>query len=236
MAGDRRHIAAVVLLLALLGSITLLFVLVPSLRKMVSREQLLGIVRRAGFWAPALLIAIMALAVVLSPLPNVPIAAVLGMVYGPWWGTAIAVAGGILGATLAFEVARHLGGGAIRALAGKPIHFCDGCKDSTLSTLVLVSRLIPVVSFDVVSYGAGLSHMSFWKFVLYSFLGMLPWTWFYTAFGAAVFDQPVTAGVLGIVLAAVILLLPVVVRRYNPWGLRSILMEQKSEEVERNDG
>ncbi len=172
----------------------------------------------------------MALAVVVSPLPNVPIAAVLGMVYGPWWGTAIAVAGGILGAVLAFEIARHLGASAIRALAGKPVHFCDGCKASTLSTLVFASRLIPVVSFDVVSYGAGLSHMSFWKFALFSFLGMLPWTWFYTAFGAAVLEEPVTATVLGVVLAAVVLLLPVAVRRYNPWGLRSILMEQESED------
>ncbi|UCB49003.1 MAG: VTT domain-containing protein [Deltaproteobacteria bacterium] len=35
------------------------------------------------------------------------------------------------------------------------------------------SRLLPVVSFDIISYGAGLTKMSLRNFTLATFLGML---------------------------------------------------------------
>ena len=212
--------------LALLGVLIVVVVAVPGLRNFFTRDNLEQFIERAGWWAPAAFALIMAVAIVVSPIPNVPISAVLGMTYGTLAGTAIAVIGALLGAIAAFLIARHFGNRAIRALAGKPIHFCDGCNRRTLSVIVFVARLIPVVSFDVVSYGAGLSRMGFWSFALWSFLGMIPWTLFYTAFGSAVLDHPVLAAVLGIILAVVVLALPAVVQRYNPFGLRAIMMEQ----------
>ena len=213
--------------LIILGMLVGVVVAVPALRNFFTRDGLSDFLERAGWWAPAALGLIMAVSIVLSPIPNVPISAVLGMTYGALVGTAIAVAGALLGAMAAFLIARHFGNRAIRALAGKPIHFCDGCSRRTLSVIVFVARLIPVVSFDVVSYGAGLSRMSFWRFVLWSFLGMIPWTWFYTSVGSAVLDHPVLAAVLGVLLAVAVLTLPGLVRRYNPFGLRRIMMEQR---------
>jgi hypothetical protein len=58
---------------------------------------------------------------------------------------------------------------------------------------------------------------------------MIPWTLFYTSVGSAVLDAPVLAAVLGVVLAAVVLLLPGAVRRYNLFGLRRIMMEQEDD-------
>lgn len=198
---------------------------VPALREFFSRENLAAFLERAGWWGPVAFALMMALAIVVSPIPNVPISAVLGMTYGAFFGTVIAVAGATLGAAAAFWIARRFGKEAIHALADRPVHFCDGCSVRTLSALVFAARLIPIVSFDVVSYGAGLSRMRFWRFILWSFLGMIPWTWFYTSFGSAVLDKPVLATVLGVVLAMAVLLLPALVRRYNPFGLRRIMME-----------
>lgn len=224
----RRSLLALLFLLIILGVI-LAVLFAPGSRRLFAKEQLLLLTRRAGAWAPVILIGIMALAVVVSPLPNVPIAAVLGMAYGPWWGTAIAVTGGLLGAVAAFEIARHVGRQVAESMAGRKVRFCGDCKESTLCTVVFVARLIPVVSFDVVSYGAGLSHMSLWRFVVFSLLGMLPWTWFYTAFGAAVLEEPATAALAGVLLGAAIFSLPPLVRRYNPWGLRDVMMERDEE-------
>ena len=201
--------------------------LVPQLRAVVSRESLTSIIDRAGVWAPIVLASIMALAVVVSPVPSVPIAAVLGMAYGPWAGTAIAVAGAAIGAMAAFLIARYFGKQTIRMLTGRAYHFCNGCSEGTLSVVVFVARLIPVVSFDIVSYGAGLSRMSFWRFSLWTVLGMIPWTWFYTSVGSAVLDNPTLAAALSIVLALVILGAPVLVKRYNVFGLGEIISEQE---------
>jgi len=51
--------------------------------------------------------------------------------------------------------------------------------------LVFVLRLIPVVSFDVISYAAGLTRIPFWKFLLATALGMAPGTFAFVYLGGA---------------------------------------------------
>jgi uncharacterized membrane protein YdjX (TVP38/TMEM64 family) len=216
--------------LMLLVALIAVVVALPGLRGLFTRDNLAAFIERTGWYGPVALALVMAISVILSPIPNVPIAAVLGMTYGPLLGTAIAVVGALLGAMAAFLIARHFGSRAIRALTGKTFHFCDGCSERTLSVLVFVARLIPVVSFDIVSYGAGLTQMRFRRFTLWSLLGMIPWTLFYTSVGSAVLDQPVLAAILGGLLAVLVLTLPTLVRRYNLFGLRKIMLEQQTDD------
>ncbi len=230
MSGSHRSDSSALVPLGLMIVAVAVVLGVPEIRGFFAKENLLALLDQGGWWVPVAFALIMALAIVISPIPNVPISAVLGMAYGALLGTAIAVSGALLGAVVAFWLARSFGNRAIRALTGKPVHFCDGCSRRSLAILVFVARLIPVVSFDVVSYGAGLSRMSFWRFTLWTFLGMIPWTWFYTSFGSALLESPVLAAILGVVLAVVVLALPALVRRYNPFGLRRIMMEQPSDE------
>ena len=229
MSVSRRRSISTLVPLAVLLAVIVAALAVPGVREFFTRENLSSLREAAGWWAPVVFALLMAVAIVVSPIPNVPISAMLGMAYGPLAGTAIAVCGATLGAMGAFGIARRFGDGAIRALAGRSVTFCDGCSRRTLAVIVFVARLIPVVSFDLVSYGAGLSRMSFRGFVLWTFLGMIPWTWFYTSVGSAVLDSPVLAAVLSIVLAGVVLALPALVRRYNPFGLRRVMMEQEDE-------
>ena len=200
---------------------------VPAAREFFDRENLRGLLERAGWWGPLTFVVIVAVSVVVSPLPNVPVAVVLGMAYGPLPGTAVTVTGAVIGAAAAFGIARHFSERVMRTLARRPIRFCAGCSRKTLSLIVLLARLIPIVSFDVVSYGAGMSTMRFAPFLLWSFIGMIPWTWFYTTFGSAVLDKPILATVLGVVLAAAVLGLPAIVRRYNPFGLARVMMSDE---------
>lgn len=224
----RKNIIAILPLLVL-GVLIVAALLIPDLRRFFTKTGLTAFIERAGWYAPVALGLLMAVSVVLSPIPNVPISAVLGMAYGSLAGTGIAVAGALLGAVIAFLIARHIGTRAIRALAGRQVRFCEGCSERSLSIIVFVARLIPVVSFDVVSYGAGMSRMRFSRFVLWSFVGMIPWTWFYTSVGSAVLDHPTLAAVLGVVLAVAVLGLPALIRKYDPFGLRRVMMEQNGE-------
>ena len=48
---------------------------------------------------------------------------------------------------------------------------------------ILIARLLPFVSFDIVSYAAGLSGMSFWGFFIATGLGQTPATLVYSYVG-----------------------------------------------------
>ena len=97
----------------------------------------------------------MAAAVVVSPIPSVPLDIVAGSIFGPVLGTVYATLGGLIGAMLSFIIARALGRQLLERFLGGHINFCQACSNRLLAKIVLVSRLLPLVSFDVVSYGAG---------------------------------------------------------------------------------
>lgn len=51
---------------------------------------------------------------------------------------------------------------------------------------ILAARLIPLISFDLISYAAGLTKISFKRFFLATFIGIIPGTIFYTWLGISI--------------------------------------------------
>jgi len=50
--------------------------------------------------------------------------------------------------------------------------------------LVFVSRLMPFLSFDVISYAAGLTSLMFWRFVVATLFGIAPASFFLAHVGS----------------------------------------------------
>jgi len=50
--------------------------------------------------------------------------------------------------------------------------------------IVFVSRLLPFISFDVVSYAAGLTPLRFWRFAVATLAGIVPASFVLVHFGA----------------------------------------------------
>ena len=117
-----------------------------------------------GSMAPLLFVLLMATAVVLSPLPSLPLTLAAGAFFGPFEGGFYSILGGVLGSSLAFLIARLVGRQLLERVLTGYIQFCVHCSDKLLTRVVLVSRLLPFVSFDIVSYGAGLTAMSLRRF------------------------------------------------------------------------
>jgi len=86
--------------------------------------------------------------------------------------------------------------------------FWEACSESILVKIVFVSRLIPFISFDVISYGAGLTRMSLWKFSVATFFGMLPMTFLFAYYGSIFNINSTLTYVLGVIMVAAFLLLP----------------------------
>ncbi len=161
-------------------------------------------ISRAG---PFAVVALMALAVVASPIPSGPIAMAAGALYGPWLGGGLTLVGAFAGAMIAFGLSRRFGqrmlGASSRPLA---VWITRPRSQSMLMLLVLASRLIPAISFDAVSYVAGLTQLETWRFALATLIGVAPISFAFAAMGAGIMDS----GTRPIALAAcfVTVLLP----------------------------
>lgn len=181
-----------------------------------------GWLARTGALAPLAYTAVMAL-VVATPLPSLPLNFAAGAFFGPFWGTLYSVAGATGGALVSFFLARFLGRKFIERFLKGHIRFCTSCSDRLLTMFVFLARLVPVFSFDLISYGAGLTKMSVRNFVIANFLGMLPLTFLYNYAGTAIAVGNILSFALAAVMLALLFLLPEWVERRNPSFLRRFL-------------
>ncbi len=111
------------------------------------------------------------------PFPAEVVAIANGMVYGPVWGTVITWTGAMLGAFLAFGLARTLGRPFVELMVRRSNrHVLDEWAAMRGGQLVLISRLIPVISFNLINYAAGLTRMSWWTFAWATGIGIVPLT------------------------------------------------------------
>jgi uncharacterized membrane protein YdjX (TVP38/TMEM64 family) len=162
----------------------------------------------AGGFAPLLYMLIMAAAVVVSPIPSLPLDIAAGAFFGPFFGTVYSVIGALTGAVISFMIARVLGRQIIERFLGGHINFCESCSDKILTKIVFLSRLLPVVSFDVISYGAGLTKMTLKKFSIATFLGMIPLTFMYNYFGSVLVFGGTLTFILGLVIVILFFMFP----------------------------
>lgn len=149
----------------------------------VSQARLQMSAERLGSFGPILIVAMMTLAIVASPVPSAPIALASGALYGHFYGTALVVLGAELGALIAFLLARVLGRDALQRWLGDRLDYGLLGSQNALTLTVFVTRLLPFVSFDLVSYAAGLSRLHFWRFGLATLAGIIPASFLLAHFG-----------------------------------------------------
>lgn len=142
----------------------------------ISIEEFERLIESWGAWG---VLAAIGLMVVHSfiPFPAEFVAMANGMVYGIFWGTLITWVGAMLGAFLAFGLTRIIGRPFVyKMLPKKRLQAVDGWVAHHGSKTLLLSRFIPVISFNLINYAAGLTQLSWWTFAWATGLGILPLT------------------------------------------------------------
>lgn len=181
--GRRIAFSAGVLMLLALGGTYLALHQTGMLAALVDgaalRERIVGL----GMWGPLAIVALMVLAVLVSPVPSAPIAMAAGAAYGHTWGTLYVVAGAEAGALAAFGIARMLGQTALQRWFGDRLSAGLIGSQNALTGIVFISRLLPFISFDLVSYAAGLTLLSAWRFALATLAGIIPASFLLAHFG-----------------------------------------------------
>ena len=111
------------------------------------------------------------------PFPAEVVACVNGMAYGAVWGTVITWTGAMLGAFLAFGLARRFGRPFVQLkVARKNWYTLDEWTARDGWQIILVSRFTPIIAFNLINYAAGLTRVSWWTFAWTTGLGILPLT------------------------------------------------------------
>lgn len=139
----------------------------------VDEQRLRERIEDLGAWGPIAVVVLMTLAILVSPVPSAPIAMAAGAAYGHGWGTLYVLIGAEAGALAAFGLARMLGGAALSRWFGKRLPGLSGSQNALMG-IVFASRLLPFISFDLISYAAGLTVLSVWRFALATLAGIVP--------------------------------------------------------------
>jgi uncharacterized membrane protein YdjX (TVP38/TMEM64 family) len=109
-----------------------------------------------------------------------------GLVYGIVRGTAIALTGATIGATLAFLVARYVLRKNVEQFAKKNPRFkaIDDAIGVNGWKIIGLLRLSPLIPFNFSNYFYGITSVSLGAYVAISAIGMLPGTLLYAYLGA----------------------------------------------------
>lgn len=164
------------------------------------RERLRQTVSSAGAWAPAVFVLLLVVQAVLAPLPAPAVATTGGYLFGTLQGFALTWLGALVGGVLCFVLSRALGRRFVERSTrlGK----LDRYVEEHGAIVIFILRLIPLVSFDAISYAAGLTGISFWRFLLATALGMAPGTFVFVYLGSTRLGPGVYAALGGLAILA----------------------------------
>lgn len=137
-----------------------------------------------GTYAAVVSFLLMILQSLAAPIPAFLITLTNANLFGWWQGAILSWSSAMAGAVICFYIARILGRDvAIKLTSKAGLEQIDTFFEKYGRNTILVCRLLPFVSFDIVSYAAGLTSMSFIEFIVATGIGQLPATIVYSYVG-----------------------------------------------------
>ena len=137
-----------------------------------------------GAYAAAVSFFLMIFQSIAAPLPAFIITLANANLFGWWKGAILSWSSAMAGAAICFYIARVLGRGAAERLTSRAgLQSIDRFFERYGTHSILIARLLPFISFDLVSYAAGLTSMKFLPFFIATGVGQLPATVVYSYVG-----------------------------------------------------
>lgn len=194
MDTDRRDRVVRLVLAVLLLAAVAVVALTPALRAKVADlaamfstgdfEELQTFIASYGAYAAAVSFALMIFQSLAAPLPAFLLAFANAAMFGFWRGFLLTYISSLFAAGLCFYIGRIFGRDAvIRLVSRTGLTSIEEFFDRHGQSSVLIARLLPFISFDIVSYAAGLTSMNVWGFLLATAVGELPATLIYCYVG-----------------------------------------------------
>jgi uncharacterized membrane protein YdjX (TVP38/TMEM64 family) len=140
-----------------------------------SIEALRSVLERWGRLAPVVYMAAVVIEVLVAPIPGTLLYAPGGALFGGFLGGTLSLIGNTIGAAIACGVGAAIGEGAMsRRVEGTRLAtYRDDIRARGI-WVVLLLRINPLTSSDLVSYMAGAVGVPIWRVALGTFVGMAP--------------------------------------------------------------
>lgn len=162
-------------------------------------------------WAWAVILIGWVIQAVIAPLPAPLLLLITSLVYadspaGVVFTIVLTWIGAMLGAVICFGLSRHFGRDwVMRKGYLDKMSDLDGYLEEKGAYVIFLTRLIPILSFDIVSYAAGLTRLRWRSFIISTGIGMLPTTIIFVLFAAETLSQDMD-GVIMISIVGIIML------------------------------
>lgn len=141
----------------------------------MSVESMIGYLRSFGMWAVVVSFFLMMFQSVVAPMPTFLVTFANAAVFGWWQGAILSWTSTMVGALLCFAIARIVGRNVVEKVTARfALDSIDKYFERYGKQTILICRFLPFVSFDFVSYGAGLTSMRAIPFLLATGVGQLP--------------------------------------------------------------
>ncbi|HEX4924645.1 MAG TPA: TVP38/TMEM64 family protein [Bdellovibrionales bacterium] len=118
---------------------------------------------------------------VVAVLPGSALTLIAGALFGPVLGIVVVSVASTVGACFAFLIARYFARESVSAWLNKSERFrkLDKLTETHGSTIVALTRLVPILPFNLLNYAFGLTRVPFWTYLFWSWVCMLPATAIY---------------------------------------------------------
>lgn len=137
-----------------------------------------------GFWAPICSILLMTLQSLVPFVPGLVITLTNAWIFGWQYGAIYSWIGALLGACLDFAIARWYGRPVVeKFINNRYLKMTDTFLRKHGVFAIFIARLTPIIPFKVVSYGVGLTTLSFCQFVIATSIGQMPAILLYSVIG-----------------------------------------------------
>ncbi|CAM2930789.1 TVP38/TMEM64 family protein [Legionella worsleiensis] len=140
-----------------------------------------------GWLAPVLFVLVYCLATLML-LPTMVLTLAGGAIFGPIFGLLLNLLGATSGAALAFLITRHLTYNWFSQKRGEKLDKLIQGVDEKGWLFVAFLRLVPIVPFNLVNYGMGITGITFRVYLITTFVFLIPAEIIYTCFGYAGMD------------------------------------------------
>src|SRR5215207_7202271 len=218
-------------LLAVAGTFALLWLLSPGLRSDLGQlAVLLGELNAAdmkdwflsfGAFSPVVYFLIMVGQVIASPVPAGPVTLAGALVFGVWEGLALSMAGSVVGSFLEFTAVRRWGEPFLLRFMDEKTYARYAGKLGKGGWWFFFIMLLPLMPDDAVCALAGLSAISFGRFVAFMVVGRLPGATLTALLASDAITGSTAGWITAGIIVVVLLALGVIYRsRLEGWILR----------------
>jgi uncharacterized membrane protein YdjX (TVP38/TMEM64 family) len=138
-------------------------------------EEFRAWVEGFGAWGVAIFLLAQAAQVILVPIPGAVFPPVGALAFGPWLALGLSLAGMALGSAVVFLVARRWGRPlAVRLVGAERIHRYENLMTARGGLLLWLVFLLPLLPDDALCALAGISGISFRRFMVIATVGRVP--------------------------------------------------------------